>query len=573
MHLSPPFFGCRRYAAISTALVFASSMVFAAESPEKKKKEADQNVVQLSPFEVSSSASGYYSANTMSGTRLGATPGGAKDIRYFRSGAGRGEIPHPDTFTPEGLFSEHDLPLDLGEAGEGFFRVQSAAASARFEVLPHVRYLAQVGLDSGLQAATWKPAPLNLVAVIDKSGSMSGEPLALVRASLQHAVGHLREGDKVSIVLYGDRAHVHLAPTAVTRATRRYIREQIDAIESAGSTNMEAGLKVGYELARETKAQFRGNTRVMLFTDERPNVGNTSPESFMAMARAASRDGIGLTTVGVGVQFGAELATQVSSVRGGNLYFFASGDEMKRTFEEEFDTLVTELAHDFSIRIEPARGLRIEGVFGVPGDVLRWDGRAIVMDVATIFLSRRKGGIYFALAADGSERDLPAADFRTSGRIAEVTYRYRGVADSTPTTGMAECRLVRPTAATAGLSRGIALVDEYLTLKRAAQAHLLENNQEAAFQLVNGLRQRLAASSDRHLGSERKLVGEMYKTLAALSGHASEIPEHASANSWRRHSADDAVGSGKPVELDSLSGLPARPSFNHDVAPARDADR
>ena len=73
---------------------------------------------------------------------------------------------------------------------------------------------------------------------------------------------------------------------------------------------MEAGLKVGYETAFATAPAFRGNTRLMLFTDEQPNVGRTDADSFIGMAEAASRRGIGLTTIGVGVQFDATLATR-----------------------------------------------------------------------------------------------------------------------------------------------------------------------------------------------------------------------------------------------------------------------
>ncbi len=52
--------------------------------------------------------------------------------------------------------------------------------------------------------------------------------------------------------------------------------EAIDAIEINGSTYMEAGLKLGYETAFAEQAQGRGKTRLMLFTDENPNVGNTN---------------------------------------------------------------------------------------------------------------------------------------------------------------------------------------------------------------------------------------------------------------------------------------------------------
>jgi Ca-activated chloride channel family protein len=66
-----------------------------------------------------------------------------------------------------------------------------------------------------LRHKTFTRAPLNLVAVVDKSGSMSGQPLALVKASLVEALNHLVPQDQLTIVLYGDQVHVHLPATPV----------------------------------------------------------------------------------------------------------------------------------------------------------------------------------------------------------------------------------------------------------------------------------------------------------------------------------------------------------------------
>ncbi len=515
-----------------SALYLAAAIPSSAQTSKpqtKQKPDEEEEVIVLSPFCVSGPADvGYRSMGTLGGTRvsgasMGATPGGAQDISYFRSGAGRGEIPHPNTFTAEGLFSEHDLPLELGAAPHGqLFRVQTAAIPARLETMTEVRYLAQLGLSSGLKANEWRRAPLNLVAVIDKSGSMSGQPLALVRESLKHALNYMQDGDQLAIVLYGDRSHVHLASTAVNDQTRTAIKQQIDAIASAGSTNMEAGLQVGYALARETAATFKGNTRVMLFTDERPNVGNTVAAGFMAMAETASRDGIGLTTIGVGVQFGAELATKISSVRGGNLFFFSDGEQMKKTFASDFDTMVTELAHAFSVKITPASGYRLNGIFGVPAEALRWEGNAVVLDVATIFLSKRKGAIYYALSPDTNPH-LPARQGEDGETLARVDFSYRDARDNQLQTAAASCELLDSSDTQPGLSRGLRLIDEYLTLKEATRLHLLENKQDAAFRLVSGLDARLHADADAALQPERALVRDIHNTLAKLSGHSGEV--------------------------------------------------
>jgi Ca-activated chloride channel family protein len=552
---------------LATLLAFPTPAILAQETPTK---EDDEEVIILSPFEVSAEASpGYSASTTLAGTRLntslqdignavttvtaqflsdinapgsgnlGATVGGVQDINFFRSGAGRGDVPHPDTITAEGLFSEHDLPIDLGVKSNDLFVVQAAAIPAQFAVMPEVTHLVQLGFSSGLAAKTWQRAPLNLVAVVDKSGSMDGHPLALVRDSLHEVLRQLREGDQLSIVLYGDRAHEHLAPTKINPQSFYEITNAIDDIASQGSTNMEDGLKVGYGIARATASQFDGTTRVMLFTDERPNVGNTSAAGFMGLAEAAAQDGIGLTTIGVGVQFGTELAEKISGVRGGNQFFFPNAAEMTQTFVRDFDTMVTELAHDFRVKLNPRAGFKIAGVFGLPADLLKWEGDALVLDVATIFLSKNKGGIYFALS---QKHAMP-----TERCVASVEFSYTVPNQTEGSRTTTDVPLLEPSESQLGLVRGHALIDEYLTLRRAAAAHLFDNDQQTAWQLTHDLKKRFAALKDPALAPEQTLIANVHRTFAFLAGRGTEI-EQVATESPRLPTA----------EVDPLTGLPER---------------
>lgn len=469
---------------------------------------------------------------------MGATPGGAQDIQYFRDRVKAGEIPHPNTFTPEGLFSEHDLPLAAGRTCDQTLCTVGEATGAALLAQPDVQYLAQLGFSSGLDPRTFRRAPLNLVAVIDKSGSMSGQPLDLVRKSLYRVVDQLGPDDQLSIVLYGDRAHIHLSPTPAR--DKRAIAAHIASIESAGSTAMEEGLQVGYELAQRSSKGFKGTTRVMLFTDERPNVGATDKQSFMGMARAASQGGIGLTTVGVGVQFGAELATAISSVRGGNLFFFPDASRMTKVFGEEFDTMVTELAYDLKLEVKPAPGLKIAGVYGIPGKAIEWaPGGAIRLSVETIFLSRKKGAIFVGFGP--ADRNLPTPKAAADRPLGQVSLGYTEVAAGKPRSSVVDLVYKPGANASPGLVRGARLVDQATALARAAALHHEQNDQEGAYQLVHALASIYRQDHDPDLASERTLVFALERSLAKLSGHAGE-PAPAAPS------------------VDRVSGLPPAPS-------------
>lgn len=461
----------------------------------------------------------------VTGTRIGVRQGGAQDVRHFRSVAAEVGMPRPESLTLEGLMGEHDLTLPGTNACAQLFCLVTEAMPAALPTRPEDRLFVGLGFTSNIEAATWRRAPLNLVAVVDKSGSMSGAPLALVRRSLRQIVGQMREGDQLSIILYGDTSHVYLAPTAIG-PDRERVLAAIDAIASAGSTNMEAGLKVGYETAFASAPAFRGNTRMMLFTDEQPNVGRIDADSFMTMAQGASRQGIGLTTIGVGVQFDATLATRVSSTRGGNLFFISNEEEVASVFENQLDTMVSELAHDVRITMTPRDGYRISGVFGVPDGLMADAGEgAISITVPTAFLSANGGGIFLALAKAGERTHLPAAALTSATPLLEVSLTYVGAQDGRQ--GADRLVVAAPTAnPSAPLRRAQLLVDEYFALTGAATAFHQRNDPRTAYRLLTGISGRLASSGLAGLDAERTLVGNMLQQASFYAGYAGEMPRN-----------------------------------------------
>ncbi len=494
------------------SVLFTASLAFAGD---KKKDDDEGNSVKHPAAAPRFDFSAEMAAPSPAARSMGATPGGAKDIEYARDRILAGEVPHANTFTPEGLFSQHDLPLPATRTCTQILCLSAAAAKADLIAQPEVRHIAQLGFASNLDPKTWRRAPLNLVAVVDKSGSMSGEPLDTVKASLRQVASQMTDRDQLSIVLYGDRSHVHLAPTSLRDRAR--VLRAIDAIQSAGSTAMEEGLRVGFDTAFRSKPGFMGTTRVMLFTDERPNVGATDKDSFMGMAREASRRGVGMTTVGVGVQFGAELATAIGSVRGGNLVFFGDVPAMTKRFTRDFDTFVTELAYDMELTVRPTRGFRLVGLYGVPGELVkRTPDGGLSMTIETIFLSRDKGGIFFAFA--------PANDGSLPGNAA-VLGEARLVYTDTQNKKQSDrlgFPILAPDKLPLGLARGLLLVDEITTLKQASALHGQNNKTEQAYQLVRALRKKFSESRVSGLDKEKMLIEKFDATLTRLSGHRGE---------------------------------------------------
>ena len=138
-----------------------------------------------------------------------------------------------------------------------------------------------------------------LTFVIDVSGSMHMENrLGLVKQSLKLLVHQLRPKDKVGIVVYGSDARVVLPHTSIVN--RGHILTAIRSLAPEGSTNAEAGLRMGYKLATQN-AESDYINRVILCSDGVANVGQTGSDAILKEIRTYVKEGVTLTTVGFGM--------------------------------------------------------------------------------------------------------------------------------------------------------------------------------------------------------------------------------------------------------------------------------
>jgi Ca-activated chloride channel family protein len=168
--------------------------------------------------------------------------------------------------------------------------------------------------------------------------------LALVRDSLTLLTQNLRETDTVAIVAYGSTARVVLEPTAV--ADRGRILDAVAGLRSEGSTNAEAGLAAGYQVARTTLAAGRAN-RVILASDGVANVGLVDPTGLVAQLRDDADAGIKLITLGVGMgDYNDPLMEQLADQGDGFYAYLDDIEEADRLFTEELTASLITVAED-----------------------------------------------------------------------------------------------------------------------------------------------------------------------------------------------------------------------------------
>jgi Ca-activated chloride channel family protein len=192
---------------------------------------------------------------------------------------------------------------------------------------------------------------VSLTFVIDVSGSMDLENrLGLVKRSLELLVEQLRPTDSVGIVVYGSDARVVLEPTS--GAEQGAILEAIYALHPEGSTNAEAGLRLGYQQAlRAFKPD--GINRVVLCSDGVANVGNTGAESIWETIKGYASEGVTLTTVGFGMgNYNDVLMEQLADNGDGFYAYVDTLKEAQRLFVENLTSTLQVIAVDAKVQVD-----------------------------------------------------------------------------------------------------------------------------------------------------------------------------------------------------------------------------
>jgi Ca-activated chloride channel homolog len=200
-----------------------------------------------------------------------------------------------------------------------------------------------------------KRTPLNVSLVLDRSGSMSGEKMARTKAAAISFVKRLASDDIVSIIIYDDRVDVLLPATKIENKTR--IINKINAIHVGGSTALHAGVVAGAHEVKKFLDKSRAN-RVILLSDGQANVGPQTPEALGSLGAKLVKDGISVTTLGLGNGYNEDLMSLLAVKSDGNHKFLRSNSDVEHFFTKELGAIGSIVASNVNIEIKTKEGIK-----------------------------------------------------------------------------------------------------------------------------------------------------------------------------------------------------------------------
>lgn len=222
--------------------------------------------------------------------------------------------------------------------------------------------------------------PTDLVVVLDRSGSMSGEKIEDAKEAAAELLGQLRAQDRFSLVTYASESRQLIPMAPVTDANARIWAQQIRRIGVGGGTEMQSGLATGQASLSPLPGRAQ---RMILISDGLPN----SAEGLLSQASSLARAEVPLTTVGIGMDYDEQLMAGLADAGTGNFYWVQGSHDMAETFAAEFDTARETVASGMAVRFQPGSGATLVEAAGYSH---RPEDGGQVFDVGTMFAQQER---------------------------------------------------------------------------------------------------------------------------------------------------------------------------------------
>ncbi len=230
-------------------------------------------------------------------------------------------------------------------------------------------FLLQIGLATQNISNREKSNKVNVSLVIDNSGSMSRGKLDKVKTALKVFTKGLKDDDVISIIKFDGSANIVLKASKI-REVKQNLNQLIDGIYPEGSTNIHAGMMLGYTEAQKFNTKDY-NSKVILLTDGMTNSGITDPEIILRDSKIYNDKNIDISTIGVGQQLDFDLLRQIANNGKGSNYFIGENEmDIQKTFKDELESLLYNIGKNPKLIVTLPEGMKIRKFYGYQPQVI-----------------------------------------------------------------------------------------------------------------------------------------------------------------------------------------------------------
>jgi Ca-activated chloride channel homolog len=352
--------------------------------------------------------------------------------------------------------------------------------------------------------------------VLDRSGSMEGQPLEAAKGSLLKLVSRLAPQDAFGLVAFDDSALVIVPTRTMADHHMPSLRKAIRDLQTGGSTDISAGYLMG--LRELTRVQATGGSTLLLISDGHANAGEQDPKFFQEVSTKSATEKVTTSTIGLGNGYDETILEALAQGGGGAHRFAGSIDEAVGAIAAEVDDLLDKTIVNAVLRVTPTSAMSGAPAIEIVQRLPYWkDGETFVVQLGDLYSGENRRFII--------DLDVPGIASLGLCKIADITIEYLDLAQRQEISVTMPVNVnVVPGDVAAGriadpIVRAERLILEAQTAKSLAVDELLNGKIKEASSRLKG-----AASSLRREASLIPVTDERSaESLAIIKAEADEI--------------------------------------------------
>jgi Mg-chelatase subunit ChlD len=250
----------------------------------------------------------------------------------------------------------------------------SAAAQSdscnNFTVLVHLKASASINRTNPSRSQASLPqisqtprAPVDLVTVLDISGSMAGTKLALLKRAMGFVIQNLGSNDRLSVIAFSSTARRLFPLRRMSDAGRQQALQAVNSLVANGGTNIAEGLRKGAKIM-EDRRDKKPVASIILLSDGQDTYtvsgsGNNQPKPNYQLLLPLSIHGgnntgfqIPVHAFGFGADHDASSMHAISETSGGTFSFIETEAVIQDAFAQCIGGLLSVVVQELQVGVE-----------------------------------------------------------------------------------------------------------------------------------------------------------------------------------------------------------------------------
>jgi len=352
--------------------------------------------------------------------------------------------------------------------------------------------------------------------VLDRSGSMDGQPLEAAKGSLLKLVDRLAPQDAFGLVAFDDSALVIVPTRTMADHHMPSLRKAIRDLQTGGSTDISAGYLMG--LRELTRVNAAGGSTLLLISDGHANAGEQNPKFFQEVSTKSATEKVTTSTIGLGNGYDETILEALAQGGGGAHRFAADIDEAVGAIAAEVDDLLDKVIVNCALRFRPTAMAKGQPKIELLQRLPYWmDGQDYVVQLGDLYAGENRRFIILV--------DVPGLADLGLCKIADVTIEYTDLAmrNEVSVTMPVNVNVVPGDQAAGRIEDPIVKAERMILQAQSEKAiatdEILQGNQKSATKRLKGT----AANLRSHASEIRVTDERSAESLAIILEEAAEM--------------------------------------------------